>query len=77
MPGGAMQIEGARETKVNNETQYLVVRGIVRSVDVAADNSVTSNRIADAHIAYYGEGVIADKTKPGWLTRLLDNLWPF
>ena len=77
LPGGAMQIEGIRETKVNNETQYLVVRGIIRAVDVSADNSVTSNRIADAHIAYYGEGVIADKTKPGWLTRLLDQLWPF
>jgi len=77
LPGGAMQIEGARETKVNDETQYLVVRGIIRAVDVSADNSVTSNRIADAHIAYYGEGVIADKTKPGWLTRLLDNFWPF
>ena len=77
MPGGAMQIEGARETKINNETQYLVVRGIIRAVDVAANNSITSNRIADAHIAYYGEGVISDKTKPGWLTSLLDNLWPF
>jgi flagellar L-ring protein precursor FlgH len=77
LPGGGMQIEGARETRINDETQYLVVRGIIRAVDVAADNSVTSNRIADAHIAYYGEGVIADKTKPGWLTRLLDNLWPF
>ncbi len=77
LPGGAMQIEGARETRVNEETQYLVVRGIIRAVDVAADNSITSNRIADAHIAYYGEGVLADKQKPGWLTRLLDNLWPF
>ena len=77
MPGGAMQIEGARETRVNDETQFLVVRGIIRAVDVAADNSITSNRIADAHIAYYGEGVLADKQKPGWLTRLLDNLWPF
>jgi len=77
LPGGAMQIEGARETKINDETQYLVVRGIIRGEDVTADNSVTSNRIADAHIAYYGEGVIADKTKPGWLTRLLDNFWPF
>jgi len=77
LPGGAMQIEGARETRINDETQYLVVRGIIRSVDVDADNSVTSNRIADAHIAYYGEGIIADKQKPGWLTRILDNLWPF
>jgi flagellar L-ring protein precursor FlgH len=31
LPGDAMQIEGARETKVNDETQYLVVRGIIRA----------------------------------------------
>jgi flagellar L-ring protein precursor FlgH len=77
MPGGMMQIEGARETRINNETQYLVVSGLIRSMDVLPDNSVTSDRIADAHIAYYGKGVVSDKQKSGWITRLLDNVWPF
>lgn len=77
LPDGLLRIEGARETKVNNETQFLVVAGLIRSRDVAADNSVLSTQMADAHISYYGEGVIADKQKPGWLTRLLDNIWPF
>ena len=77
MPDGLLRIEGARETKVNNETQFLVVAGLIRSRDVAADNSILSTQIADAHISYYGQGVIADKQKPGWLTRLLDNIWPF
>ena len=77
LPDGLLRIEGARQTKVNNETQYLVVAGLIRSRDVASDNSVLSTQIADAQISYYGEGVIADKQKPGWLTRLLDNIWPF
>lgn len=77
LPGGLLQIEGARENKVNNETQYLVVTGLIRPMDVAPDNSIESNRIADAQIAYYGKGVLSDKQKPGWFTRLMDNVWPF
>lgn len=75
-PNGLLEIEGIRETKVNNETQYLVVKGLIRSRDVAADNSILSTQIADAHIAYYGQGVINDRQRPGWLTRLLDHIWP-
>lgn len=77
LPGGMLQIEGAREIRVNDETEYMVVRGMVRSRDVDADNSVYSNQIADASIEYYGKGVLADKQKPGWFTRLMDNVWPF
>lgn len=77
LPGGLMQIEGARETKVNGETQYLVVTGLIRPMDVSPDNTITSNRIADAQIAYYGKGVISDTQKPGWFTRLMNNVWPF
>ena len=77
MPDGLLQVEGARETKVNNETQYLVVSGLIRSRDVAADNSIMSTQMADAQIAYYGKGVVSDKQKPGWFTRLMDHVWPF
>jgi flagellar L-ring protein precursor FlgH len=77
LPNGLMQIEGGRQVKVNNETQILVVRGLVRQRDIRPDNSILSSYIADAHIEYYGEGVVADKQKPGWLTRILDNVWPF
>ena len=74
---GLLQIEGARETKVNNETQYIVISGLIRARDVAADNSVLSTQIADARIAYYGKGVVSYKQRPGWFTRLMDNVWPF
>ena len=77
LPGGLLQIEGAREIRVNEETEYMVVRGMVRTKDVSADNSVLSTQIADASIEYYGRGVLADTQKPGWFTRLMDNIWPF
>ena len=77
LPGGLLQIEGAREIRVNEETEYMVVRGMVRAKDVDAENTVYSTQIADASIEYYGKGVLSDKQKPGWFTRLMDNVWPF
>jgi len=77
LPGGLLQIEGARETRVNEETEYMVLTGVIRSKDVGADNSVLSTQLADLSINYYGKGVLADKQKPGWFTRLMDNIWPF
>ena len=77
LPGGVMQIEGARQTRVNNENQILVVRGLVRPIDVGPTNTVPSTQLADCQIEYYGEGDLADRQKSGWLTRLLDNVWPF
>jgi flagellar L-ring protein precursor FlgH len=77
LPGGLLQLQGAREVRVNEETQYMVVSGIVRARDVASDNSIESTQLADSRIEYYGKGVLADKQKAGWLSRLLDNVWPF
>jgi flagellar L-ring protein precursor FlgH len=77
MPNGLMQVAGSRTIKVNDETQYMVVSGLLRSSDVAADNSVLSTQLSDSTIEYGGKGSLADKQRSGWLTRLVDNLWPF
>ncbi|MDE7065027.1 MAG: flagellar basal body L-ring protein FlgH [Desulfovibrionaceae bacterium] len=77
MPGGLLQVEGRRETRVNEETQYMIITGTIRARDVAADNTIMSTQVADASIQYYGEGVLADKQRAGWFTRLMDNIWPF
>lgn len=77
LPGGVLQVEGAREVRVNEETQYLVISGLVRSKDIAMDNSIMSTQMADTKIEYFGKGVLADKQRQGWLTRLMDNIWPF
>jgi flagellar L-ring protein precursor FlgH len=63
--------------KVNKETQYIAVSGIVRPKDIDADNRVKSTYLADARIEYYGQGTLGDKQQPGWLSRALDRIWPF
>jgi len=77
LPGNLLQLEGARRIRVNQETQFLVVRGLIRQRDIGANNSVSSTNLAEAQIEIYGQGVLADKQRPGWLSRLLDNLYPF
>jgi flagellar L-ring protein precursor FlgH len=76
-PNGNLVIFGRQEMKVNNDVQYIIVSGVVRPEDVDADNTIQSTSLADAHIEYVGKGIIADKQKAGWGTRLVDKVWPF
>ncbi len=77
LPNGNLSLFGRRAMKVNNEVQYITVAGIVRPGDISASNRVKSTYLADSRIEYYGKGVLADKQKPGWGTRIIDNLWPW
>lgn len=74
---GNLVIRGYQEIRLNAETQFLILSGIIRPSDIAADNSVLSSRIADARIEYSGKGPVSDKQQPGWLARALDVIWPF
>ena len=77
LDNGNLVIEGRRQLNVNAENQYIILSGIVRPEDVTEDNVVASQYIADAKIVYTGDGVINDKMRPGWLTRIVDWVWPF
>jgi flagellar L-ring protein precursor FlgH len=77
LDNGNMVIEGWRQLKMNGESQYVVISGIIRPDDISTDNLVSSQYIADARIDYVGEGVINEKMKQGWLTRIVDYVWPF
>ena len=74
---GNLVIEGRRQVQVNEENQYLFVRGIARPSDIAPDNTITSVALADAHIVYGGKGDLSRQQKPGWLYRAVDAVWPF
>jgi len=77
LDNGNLLIEGKRQLTVNAEDQYIIISGIVRPEDVTAENTIASQYIADARILYTGDGVINDKMRPGWLTRVVDWAWPF
>lgn len=76
-PNGNMKIRGGKEVRVNDETQVIYLTGIIRPVDIMANNTIDSKNVLNARISYTGKGAISDKQEPGWLTRIVDNVWPF
>lgn len=77
LPSGNFRIEGRRMVTVNNEKQTLILTGTIRPVDIQYTNIVSSELIANAEITYTGRGVLSDKQRVGWGTRILDHIWPF
>ena len=75
---GNLAIRGQKRLTLNNGGEHVRVSGIVRSIDVGPDNTVRSSELADARIVYAGDGLVADASRAGWLTRILGSaLWPF
>ena len=77
LPNGNLAIEGKREVVINDEKREILVQGIVRPRDLDYNNSVPSSMIADAKIIYTGVGIVSEKTRPGWMARIVDAIWPF
>jgi flagellar L-ring protein precursor FlgH len=77
MPNGNLKIVGTREVMVNYENQMIILSGIIRPRDIAEDNVILSTFVSDAKIAYSGSGVVNDRQRPGWLSNLMNTVWPF
>ena len=78
LPNGYMVVEGHKTVQVNSEQQTIVVRGVVRPIDLASDNTVLSDHLAQMEISVNGKGVVGDAIRrPGLLYRLLLGLLPF
>lgn len=72
---GNLIIKGQKKVTINGEEELTMLEGVVRSQDVGADNTVSSNNIADAQITYKGKGPIADGSKVGFITRFFNFLF--
>ena len=78
MPNGNLIIEGVKEIVVNSERQVIWLRGAVRPVDLAQDNSVTSDRVGMMELRVNGKGVVNDAIRrPNFFIRLLKGILPF
>jgi len=77
MPNGNMLVEGRRRIIVDRETKTIRFTGIVRPFDVTGANTILSEQVANASIAYEGEGPLTNTTNKGWLSELVDFVWPF
>ncbi|CAM4082944.1 flagellar basal body L-ring protein FlgH [Pseudoalteromonas ostreae] len=78
LPNGNLVIRGEKWLTLNTGEEFIRLEGLVRPQDVTADNTVTSNRIANARIQYSGKGQMQETQTAGWLTRFFTSaLFPF
>src|SRR5579862_6351590 len=78
LANGNLLVRGEKWLTINQGREFVRISGIVRPVDIQPDNSVPSTQVADAVIAYGGQGTLADANTKGWLARFFDSKWmPF
>jgi flagellar L-ring protein precursor FlgH len=77
LPNGNLVVRGEKQLALSEGSEFIQVAGIVRPQDVAPDGTVQSRRLANAQIAYRGTGELASASRPGWGTRMFQQLWPF
>ena len=77
MPNGNLVISGTRDRNIADDIQTIEVSGIVRPSDIAFDNSIKSEQVANFTIVSRNKGVAAQYNRPNWLGRIFDIIWPF
>jgi flagellar L-ring protein FlgH len=77
LPNGNLAVVARQELRVNRELRELQVSGVIRPQDIASDNTVTHDRMAEARISYGGRGQLTELQSPRWGQQLLDILLPF
>ena len=60
---GSLRIAGEQSLIVNGERQKIRITGLIRPEDINADNTVWSNRIANADLELLGVGVVSESQR--------------
>jgi flagellar L-ring protein precursor FlgH len=75
LPNGNLMIRGEKWMTLNNGNEYIRLTGVIRSKDIGSNNTIYSNKVANARIQYSGTGTFADINEQGWLTKFFNSSW--
>lgn len=78
LPNGLLKIRGEKWLTLNQGDEYIRLSGLVRSEDIADNNTIQSSKIADARISYGATGDFDDTNRMGWGSKVFNSeWWPF
>lgn len=75
LPNGNLMIRGEKWMTLNNGDEYIRLTGIIRPQDISSNNTIQSQKIANARIQYAGTGTFADVQEQGWLSKFFSSSW--
>lgn len=76
-PNGNLVLMGTRKRDIGGDIQVIEVSGIVRPSDISFDNTIRSTQVSDFRLVSKNSGIAAPYTRPGFLGRIFDIIWPF
>jgi flagellar L-ring protein FlgH len=75
---GNLVVQGDKTLHLNQGDEFVHISGVIRPADIATNNTVTSDKLADARISYKGKGVVDSSNRMGWLARFFNSAFsPF
>jgi flagellar L-ring protein precursor FlgH len=77
MPNGNLVLEGYKKRLIQGEERVLKVSGIARPIDIRQDSTLDSRFLANFQMTYLGRGPETTFSRQGWLSRLINHVWPF
>jgi flagellar L-ring protein precursor FlgH len=78
LPNGMLVIEAARQVEFSQQTQTILLRGLVRPEDISQQNQVLSTAISSLELEVRGKGIINDYThRQNAVVRLLQKILIF
>lgn len=77
LPNGTLFVEGKKDLLFSEGREEVYVSGLVKTDDVQPDDTILSSRIAQASIAYRGQGELANVATSSWGTKVFNKIWPF
>ena len=78
LANGFLVVEAERQVYMNNQHQTVIIHGVVRPGDIAANNTVPSTAVSNLEVELQGRGVISDGVAPpNKLVRLILKLVGF
>jgi flagellar L-ring protein precursor FlgH len=78
LANGMLVIEAARQVEFSQQTQTIVLRGLVRPEDISQQNQVLSTAISSLELEVRGKGIVNDATyRQNPLVRLLERILIF
>jgi flagellar L-ring protein precursor FlgH len=78
LQNGNLLVRGEKYVDINQGSEFVRLEGIIRPIDISAENTIPSSEVADARIAYGEKGALNDANRPGLLSRFFNSPWlPF
>lgn len=77
LPNGNLVVTGTRDRDIAGDIQTIEVSGIVRPSDIAYDNTIKSQQVANFRIVTKNRGLSSSYVNPGWFQQIVNFIWPW